>query len=126
MTRDIDEYFMQQPEPVKSHLLSLRHHLLSFDENITEEWKYKMPFYYFKGKMFCYLWTRKQSNVPYVGFVDGKLLQHPDLVIEKRSRMKIFIMDPEKDIPIKKINAILKEARKLRDNSYRFRSASKK
>lgn len=123
ITREIDEYFMKQSEPEKSVLLALRQHLCSFDAHISEEWKYKMPFYYFKGKMFCYLWTKKSNNLPYIGFVDGRHLKHAGLIIEKRSRMKILMIDPQKDIPIRKINSILREAIKLRQGAYRFRSS---
>jgi Domain of unknown function (DU1801) len=110
MLREIDHYFLEKEEPVKSYLLALRQHLLQFDEHITEAWKYKMPFYYYKGKMFCYLWVHKKNHQPYLGIVEGNKIDHPQLIIEKRARMKIMLFDPEKDIPLKTINAILKTA----------------
>ena len=42
-------------------------------------------------------------------FVEGASLHHTDLLQEKRARMKILLIDPEKNIPIKKIDAILKD-----------------
>ena len=108
MLRPIDNYFLQQQEPVKSCLQFLREHILKQDNNIVETWKYGMPFYCFKGKMFCYLWVHKKYNQPYIGIVEGKQIDHPDLIIEKRARMKIFLLDPNKNIPVKKINTILK------------------
>ncbi|MBC8173788.1 MAG: DUF1801 domain-containing protein [Chitinophagales bacterium] len=107
--RPIDHYFMQKEEPVKSYLQYLREHILKQDKNIAEAWKYGMPFYCYKGKMFCYLWVHKKYLQPYIGIVEGKRIEHPDLIIEKRARMKILLLDPDKDIPIKKINAILKQ-----------------
>ena len=59
--------------------------------------------------MFCYLWVHKKIGQPYIGIVEGKKINHPDLIIEKRARMKILLLDPAKDLPIEKINAILKE-----------------
>lgn len=109
MLRPIDNYFLQKEEPVKSCLQFLREHILKQDDNITEAWKYSMPFYFYKGKRFCYLWTHKKFHQPYIGFVDGKSINHPDLISEKRARMKILLIDPEKDIPVKKLNGILKE-----------------
>ncbi len=109
MLRPIDNYFLQKDEPVKSCLQFLRQHILKQDDSITEAWKYSMPFYFYKGKRFCYLWTHKKYHQPYIGIVDGKAINHPDLVIEKRARMKIFLIDPSKDIPVKKLNVILKE-----------------
>lgn len=107
MLRPIDEYFLQQDEPVKSCLQYLRLHILKQDPDITEAWKYRMPFYCYKGKMCC-LWVHKTLHQPYIGIVDGKLIDHPDLVQEKRTRMKILLLDPGKDLPVQKIDAILK------------------
>jgi hypothetical protein len=110
MLRDIDNYFLQKDEPVKSCLLFLRDHILNFDSNITEAWKYKMPFYCYKGKMFCYLWVHKKNGLPYIGIVEGKKLAHPELILEKRARMTILLIDPTKDIPVETIDTILKMA----------------
>jgi hypothetical protein len=113
MLRPIDNWFLEQDEPFKNCLQFLRTHILSRDKNITEAWKYGMPFYCYKGKMFCYLWTHKKYHQPYIGFVEGKFLQHPDLIQEKRARMKILLIDPTKDIPLPKINLLIKEALKF-------------
>ena len=110
MLRDIDNYFLQKEEPVKGCLLFLREHIINFDERITEAWKYRMPFYCYNGKMFCYLWVHKKNGLPYIGFVEGNKLHHPELIIEKRSRMKILLIDPEIDLPVDKIDGLLKEA----------------
>lgn len=109
MIREIDHYFLQKDEPVKSYLLALRAYVLAYDQNITEAWKYKMPFYCYHGKMFCYLWVHKKFHQPYIGIVEGKKIQHPKLIQEKRARMKIMLFDPEKDIPVKTLNSIFKE-----------------
>lgn len=110
MLRDIDHFYLQKEEPVKSCLIALREIILKQDRDITVAWKYGMPFFCYKGKMFCYLWVHKTIKQPYVGFVEGKYLNHPKLLIEKRARMKIFLCDPQKDLPIKVIQTILKQA----------------
>jgi Domain of unknown function (DU1801) len=107
--RPIDQYFAQQEEPVKGCLQFLRTYMLQLDENISEAWKYGMPFYCYRGKMCCYLWVHKKYHQPYIGIVEGARIHHPDLLQEKRARMKILLIDPERDIPIKKIKAILEE-----------------
>jgi len=109
MLRPIDTYFLQKEEPLKSYLLALREIILQYDKNITEAWKYGMPFYCYNGKMCCYLWTHKKFNQPYLGIVEGQRINHPGLIIEKRARMKIMLFDPHKDIPLKTVHAILKE-----------------
>ena len=108
MLRPIDQYFLQHEEPVKSCLQFLRSHLLSLHADITEEWKYKMPFYCYNGKMILYLWTHKKYRQPYIGIVDGAKIDDPVLIKEKRARMKILLIDPDQDLPMEQINSILR------------------
>jgi hypothetical protein len=113
MLRPIDEWFLHHDEPAKSCLQFLRRHILQVDDQITETWKYGMPFYYYKEKRVCYLWVHKKYQQPYIGLVEGKRLRYPGLLTEKRARMKILLIDPVKNIPVKTINAVLIEAIKL-------------
>jgi len=108
--KDIDDFYLQKPEPLKSCLLALREIILRYDSNLTETWKYKMPVFCYKGKMFCYVWVHKKTGLPYLGIVEGRKISHPNLIQEKRSRMKIMYMDTEKDLPVKTIRAIFKKA----------------
>lgn len=109
MISPLENYYLQKEEPIKSCLTFLRQYILNFDSDITEALKYGMPFFSYKGKMICYLWVHKKYNQPYLGIVEGGRMKHPDLIVEKRARMKIFLVDATKDIPIKKLNTILKE-----------------
>jgi len=107
--REFDQYFLQKDEPVKSCLIALREIILKQDDQIKIAWKYGMPFFCIKGKMLCYLWIHKKHKQPYLGIVAGKYIIHPDLIMEKRSRMKIMLFDPTKDLPIRKIQLILNQ-----------------
>jgi hypothetical protein len=109
MLRPIDQYFLQKEEPVGSCLQFLRGYILKQDINLTEEWKYGMPFYCYRGKMCCYLWVHKKHQQPYLGIVQGKSVHHPDLITEKRAKMKILLLDPSKDLPMDTIDQILTE-----------------
>ncbi len=75
-----------------------------------------MPCFCYKKKMFCYLWTDKKSNEPYVLMVEGKRLHHPGLEEGSRSRMKIFRINPNEDLPIETIESILNDALDLYRN----------
>lgn len=90
--------------------------ILEQDENITETQKYGMPCFCYKKKMFCYLWTDKKTDEPYILMVEGKYLDHPQLEQGDRSRMKIFRVNSIKDLPIKAIKSILQEALDLYRN----------
>ena len=102
---------MEKPEPARSCLVALRHLVLAFDPEIREVWQYKMPFYKLGTKRLCYLWDEKKTGRPYLGIVDGYLLEHPLLLAEKRSRMKILLINPAEDLPLGTIHEILEKAR---------------
>ena len=111
--KELDLFYFKLSEPHRSCLLFLRLHILNYDSNITEAWKYRMPFFCYKGKMFCYLWTHKKNGMPYIGIVEGRKLDHPDLIQETRARMKILFIDPVNDLPMDKIDGILNMALEL-------------
>jgi len=113
MAGEEDIYYLLLDEPVKSCLLALRDLILSADQNVSAAWRYGMPFFYYKKKMFCYLWVHKKFKKPYLGMVEGKRLHHPNLISENRSRMKIMLIDPNKDLPVRVIKKILAEAIEL-------------
>jgi hypothetical protein len=106
---EIDNFYLKQPEPIQGCLLALKEIIIRQDENITAEWKYGMPFFCYKNKMFCYLWVHKKHKQPYIGLVEGKRFEDPELIIEKRSRMKIMLFDPLRDLPVQKIDDILQQ-----------------
>ncbi len=75
-----------------------------------------MPCFCYQKKMFCYLWTDKKTDQPYILLVEGKHLNHPKLEIGTRSRMKIFRINPTKNLPKKEIETVLQEALDLYRN----------
>lgn len=110
---ELDNFYLQQDEPTKGCLLALRQIILSQDKEVTNAWKYGMPFFCYKGKMFCYLWFHKTYKQPYIGIVEGLRFDEPFLIQEKRSRMKIMLLDPNEDLPIKRINNLLQKTLNL-------------
>ena len=110
MEKHTNDFYLSRKEPNKCCLLALRKIILDMDAGVSETVKYGMPCFCFKNKMFCYLWEDKKTNEPYILFVEGKHLDHPNLVQGDRKRMKIFPVDPNEDLPIKTIQALLNEA----------------
>jgi len=110
MVQNLQSYYLNKEEPNKSCLLALRRIILDQDANITETQKYGMPCFCYKKKMFCYLWTDKKTDEPYILMVEGKYLDHPKLEKGDRSRMKVFRVNPKKNLPIKTIETILQKA----------------
>lgn len=110
MVEPLHNYYLKKNEPNRSCLLALRSIILNQDTNITETQKWGMPCFCYKKKMFCYLWTDKKTDQPYMLMVEGKYLNHPELEEGKRSRMKIFRVNPNQDLPVKTIEDILQKA----------------
>ncbi len=108
--KQLDNFYLQQTEPTKAIFLALKEIILKQDSNITNTLKYGMPFFCYKGKMFCYLWLHKKYRQPYIGIVEGNYFDEPFLIQESRSRMKIMLLDTGKDLPVKKIEALINKA----------------
>lgn len=106
----LTKFYLKQDEELRGTFLALRDLILKHDNIITHELKYGMPFFCFKGKMFCYLWFHKKHKQPYIGIVEGGLFNEPFLIQEKRSRMKIMLIDQSKDLPVDEIKMVLDRA----------------
>ena len=110
MLLELQNFYLEQEEPKRSCFLALRGIIQDLDEDISEHWKYKLPFFYFKGKPFCYLWYDKKSNEPYIGVVKADRIDHPMLEKGSRKRMKILRVNPCADLPVESICEILVKA----------------
>ena len=110
MEQSLDNFFLKIPEPQQSTLLFLRQFFME-EMQLQESWKFNTPFYYHKGKWFCYLsYSAKRKHEIYIGFVRGYLIEYPQLVSE--GRKQVYRINPEKDIDIKalkKITMLLKK-----------------
>jgi len=105
-----DEFYLNKAEPNRSCFLALRGLILDQDTLITETIKYGMPCFCFKDKAFCYLWKDKKIDEPYILFVEGNQLEHPQLETGGRARMKILRVNPNKDLPKQMIEVLLCKA----------------
>lgn len=109
MMSESESYYLSKDEPTRSCLLELRSIILAQDNKIIETRKYGMPCFCFGKKIFCYLWTDKKTDEPYILMVEGNRLNHQQLEAGTRSRMKILRVNPEKDLDIGLINEVLSE-----------------
>lgn len=116
MIEKLENYYLNKTEPNQSCLLALRSIILNQDKDITETQKWGMPCFCYKKKMFCYLWTDKKTNEPYILMVEGKHLNYPELEEGDRKRMKVLRINPNQDLPLKTIETILQKALELYKN----------
>jgi len=108
--KQLDDFYLNQEEPIKRIFLALKEIILKQDKDISNVLKYGMPFFCYKGKMFCYLWVHKKLKQPYIGIVEGKHFDESFLIQEDRSRMKIMLFDANEDLPLKRIELVLEKA----------------
>lgn len=109
----LNEYYFGQPEPSRSILLYLREMILNSDENVSEMLSFGLPFFKYKGKMYCYFNFHKKYRKYYISFHKGKELNYPELLHEDRKLFKILLIDEEQDLPAELISAILKDLKHL-------------
>ncbi|MGH1366495.1 MAG: DUF1801 domain-containing protein [Calditrichia bacterium] len=117
ITFELQEFYFSQPKPLRSCFFALRDTILRFDDAITEEWKYRLPFFYLNGKSFCYLWKDKKTQQPYIGIHKGAQLEHPSLVAGDRTYIKVLPVDVDADIPETSIYEVLEMAREMHERS---------
>ena len=115
MVNELYEFYMRREEPVKGAMLALRDIVLGFDEEIEEAYKWSLPYFFLRGKGFCYLWMDKKTGWPYLAFMKGKDMEHSMLEAGNRTLVKVFPMDPSKDLPLEAIEECLEMARALYD-----------
>ncbi len=113
MTTPLENFYANLDEPLQSCFLALRSIILAIDKGITPEWKYKIPFFYYKKKMFCYIWTDKKTKEPYIGVVKGLAIKHPKLELGNRKLIPILKLKANEDLPLETINEILNKAIQL-------------
>jgi Domain of unknown function (DU1801) len=107
--KEIDHFYLQKEEPVRSCLQALRTIILQYHTEIKEAWKYKTAFFCYRGKNICYLWIDKKTKHPYIGIIDGYKIEHTALETGNRIQFKIMRIDPCQDLPVDTIYEILRE-----------------
>lgn len=106
----LDEFYQQHEEPLKSCLQALRTLILTYNSTVTERWYYRLPCFFYKEKMFCYIWFDKKTRQPYIAMYPARKLRHPKLISGNRTQSKILVINPEKDLPVKTIREVFRKA----------------
>ena len=107
---ELEIFYESQPEPNRSCFLFLKQFILKQNPLFEEKWKWKLPFFYYNKKPFCYLWINKKTNLPYVCFVRSLHIDRPELKLGTRKQMKALTIVPDEDINIELLSYIIKES----------------
>lgn len=110
-----EHYIIKQPEPYKEILLYLQLKIEQAIPNLELKYKYRLPFYYLKGKPFCYFNASHKKQYVDIGFCKGQLVQvHQEhLVTEKRKKMCSLRYKSFTDINDTVLEDVLKFTQKL-------------
>lgn len=114
MLTPADEKINKQLPEYAEIMLFLRKHILSYNQQMTESFKYMTICYDYKGKLICFLHAK--DDYVYLCFKAGKQLRgHPKLLAEGRKTYKAFKCFINKDIDVKSLDAILNNACEIID-----------
>ena len=108
----IDNYYLSLPEPEQSVLLFL-HQFFVNDMMLQHQRKFNTPFYYLDGKWFSFLDYNPKKRSIHISFVKGNEVSHPKLLSEGRKQMKIYKINPEKDIDINELKEVVSLLKKF-------------
>ena len=100
MIREIDQFYLEKQEPIKSCLLALKDIISNYNNEFEHLWRYRLPCFMYRGRIFCYLWVDRKTQIPYIAIGKGVQIEHSDLIQGNRTFVKLLMIEPEEDIPI--------------------------
>jgi hypothetical protein len=84
--------------------------ILGHDVKMTETLKWSIPCFSYDKHICCYLNIDRKKQQPYILFSSGQQLDHPQLEVGNRKKMKSLPVHTSKDLQINIIQEILDQA----------------
>jgi hypothetical protein len=121
---EVEDYIYNFGNSQRDIMLHI-HKLLSFELNLTDKLRFKIPFYYRKSWI-CYLNPTKNKGIEFA-FVRGNELSNSQGLLDIKGRKQVCSIELTKlsEIPIKELTEIIQEAILL-DEAVPYSSKSKK
>ena len=111
MNKELENYYLKQPEPIQGCLLALKSIILSVNKDISHRRAYQIPFFYYKEKKLAFLWVNRKRLL--FGIVtDKSMLVFPEGV-RRKDNYETIIIDPNEDIPLEEIVSLIQRQIKL-------------
>ena len=115
-----EAYILEQPEPFKSILLHLQILIESNFPDVNLQFKWRLPFYYFDDKPFCYLNPSKKKGYVDVGFwISAHLTKYNEFLISDGRKvvksLRYFMLE---DINEEILISVLKEAHENKEKGF--------
>ncbi len=119
------EDFIYNYEGSQREIMLYIHNLLSFELNLTDKIRFKIPFYYRKSWI-CYLNPGKNNCIEF-SFLRGNELSNIQGLLDSKGRKQVYSIELTKlsEIPMKELTEIIQEAILL-DETVSYTSKRKK
>jgi hypothetical protein len=117
MNRELENYYLKQPEPMQGCLLALKSIILSIDKRITHRRAYQIPVFYYEEKRLAFLWVHRKKLL--FGIITDKSLLEPEEGVRRRNKYETIEVDPSEDIPAEEIVKKLRRQMKVYDDFHR-------
>jgi len=114
MNRELENYYLKQPEPIQGCLLALRSIILSVDKRISHRRAYQIPVFYYEDKKLAFLWVNRKKLL--FGIITDKSLMEPAEGARRKNKYEMIEVDPEQDIPEGDIKKKLRRQMKIYDD----------
>jgi hypothetical protein len=111
-----ESYILEQAEPYRTVLIHLQTLIEQGISGLEMRYKYRIPFYYLKGRPFCYL--NKSRDYVDLGIPNGYLLKchRQKLQSEGRKNVRSLRFRSIEEIDADVLLDVLREAEKLIEN----------
>ena len=121
---EVEDYIYNFDDSQRDIMLYI-HKLLSFELNLTDKFRFKIPFYYRKSWI-CYLNPTKNKSIEFA-FVRGNELSNSQGLLDSKGRKQVWSIELTKlsEIPTKELTEIIQEAILL-DETVPYASKRKK
>jgi len=113
MNRELENYYLKQPEPIQGCLLALKSIILSVDKEISHRRAYQIPVFFYKEKKLAFLWVHRKRLL--FGIITDKSLMAPPEGARRKNTYETMEIDPNQDIPAEDIVEMLLRQMKLYD-----------
>ena len=98
MTKTLEQYYLDKPEPYRSCLLALRDVILHANPDIRHERKFQIPFFTYRDKKLGYLWLNQKKLM--LGFCLDKRMQAIINGTVPKDKYESTRIDPNADLPV--------------------------
>jgi hypothetical protein len=97
MNRELENYYLKQPEPIQGCLLALKSIILSIDPAINHRRMYQIPCFYYQEFMLAFLWVNRKKLL--FGVVTDRRFVEPREGVRRKNAYETIEIDPAEDIP---------------------------